>query len=440
MELLLIALSVILMLSLLLLFRLLTKEQARSSALEQTLAQSRISEATAIAQTSQLNERLQQAQQYSSELSATLIDSQSKNADLSARLELTERTLTTERQERGQIIEELQARFRIMASEVLAERSSALEQRNGELLAPLREDLQRFTQKVETTYNTEARERFSLQEQIKELVARSMQLGQEADQLSRALRGEAKVQGNWGEMVLEKILEGSGLERGKEYFVQDVVHDDDGSRYIPDVVVRYPNGGSIVIDSKVSLTAYTNYVNAESDDERKLYAAQHVQSLQRHIEGLSGKSYETLVDQSAGFVMMFVPNEPAYALAIQHRPTLWEEAYKKQVILMNGTNLIAALRMALDLWQRDRQIRNVESIVDEASKMYDAFVRFTEKMVDAERHFDKAQAVLQEARRSLTESRGNLIGRFDKLRKMGLRTKRSFPDALTRELDTDTDE
>lgn len=338
--------------------------------------------------------------------------------------------LTETKQRHLNLGQELTDQFKLLANDILKERSALLDQRSQELLAPLREDLKRFAQQVETTYASEARERYSLQEQIKDLVARSLQLGQEADQLSRALRGEAKVQGNWGEMVLERILEGSGLERGREYVVQEQIQGEDGQRFIPDIVVRYPNGGNIVIDSKVSLTAYTNYVNADTDEDKAQYARLHLKSILSHIDELSRKSYETLVQGSADFVMMFIPNEPAYALAISERPTIWEEAYKRKIILMNATNLIASLRMALDLWQRDRQVQNIESIIDDASKMYDTFVRFTERLLKTEESLEKAYSSFADMKQTLVDGRGNLTKRFEDLRKKGLRIKRPLPESI----------
>ncbi len=336
-------------------------EQRRSQHLSEQLTRQQLDNGRLEATTEQHSERLaheaklrERSEAESAQLRLRLSESEQARADLKARLEILEQTLASLREEKTALSTELQDRFKVLASEILQERSSSLEERSQELLRPLREDLQRFASKVETTYGQEARERFSLQEQIKELMERSLQLGQEADQLSRALRGEAKVQGNWGEMILEKILEGSGLVAGQEYEVQESYTDEAGNRLIPDVVVKYPDGGRIIIDSKVSLTAYTHYVNAETDEERTRYAALHVQSLQAHINELGSKDYRSIVKDSAGFVMMFVPNEPAYTLALQLRPTLWDEAYKRHIILMNGTNLIAALRMALDIWQRNR--------------------------------------------------------------------------------------
>ncbi len=189
----------------------------------------------------------------------------------------------------------------------------------------------------------------------------------------------------------------------------------------------------------MSLTAYTHYVNAETDEERTRYAALHVQSLQAHINELGSKDYRSIVKDSAGFVMMFVPNEPAYTLALQLRPTLWDEAYKRHIILMNGTNLIAALRMALDIWQRNRQISNVEGILDEVSKLYDKFRIFSEKFLDAEEKLKRAHDSLLSAQGTLSSGRGNIVGSLEKIRRMGIKVKKAIPEPLTRDLDLPED-
>ncbi len=423
-------------------WRMWTLEQRRGQHLSEQLTRQQLDNGRLEATTEQHSERLAQetklrerSEAECAQLRLRLSESEQARADLKARLEILEQTLASLREEKAALSTELQDRFKVLASEILQERSTSLEERSQELLRPLREDLQRFASKVETTYGQEARERFSLQEQIKELMERSLQLGQEADQLSRALRGEAKVQGNWGEMILEKILEGSGLVAGQEYEVQESYTDEAGNRLIPDVVVKYPDGGRIIIDSKVSLTAYTHYVNAETDEERTRYAAMHVQSLQAHINELGSKDYRSIVKDSAGFVMMFVPNEPAYTLALQLRPTLWDEAYKRHIILMNGTNLIAALRMALDIWQRNRQISNVEGILDEVSKLYDKFRIFSEKFLDAEEKLKRAHDSLLSAQGTLSSGRGNIVGSLEKIRRMGIKVKKAIPEPLTRDLD-----
>lgn len=417
-------------------------EQQRNERLAQMVTKQQLENGRLSAVLEQQEERLllkekrvKQTEAECTLLRQSLSESEQTRADLRARLEILEQTLSSLRAERANLSTELQDRFKLLASEILQERSISLEERSQELLTPLREDLQRFAHKVETAYGQESKERFSLQEQIKGLMERSLQLGKEADQLSRALRGESKVQGNWGEMILEKILEGSGLVAGQEYEVQENHTDEDNKRFIPDVIIKYPDGGRIIIDSKVSLSAYTHYVNAESEEERSRYANLHLQSLQNHINELSQKDYHRIVKNSAGFVMMFVPNEPAYTLALQLRPTLWDEAYKKHVILMNGTNLIAALRMALDIWQRSRQINNVENILNEVSKLYDKFRIFSEKFLDAEEKLRRAHDTLLSAQGTLNSGRGNIVGSLEKIRRMGIKVSKNLPKALTQELE-----
>lgn len=351
-------------------------------------------------------------------------------AELRTRLELAEHQLGEAQAQKQVLGEELKGQFRQLASDILQERSSALDQRNEEALKPLREDLKRFGEQVQKTYTEEARERFSLERVIKELMERSQQVSQEANQLTKALRGDAKVQGDWGEMILDNILEMSGLRSGEEYFTQQEVRDEEGNRLRPDVVVKYPNGGFMVIDSKVSLTAYTVYVTAEDDLEREAAALRHLESVRRHIDELSRKSYSDLIEGAPDFVLLFIPNEPAYNLAMQLNPQLWMDAYRKRIVLINGTNLIAALRMAQDMWQRDRQISNVENIVQEAGKLYDKFVSYTETLLEAEKKMQAASASLSKARNQLTDGRGNLVGRLQKLSKMGVRGKKSLPAEL----------
>lgn len=426
------------------------QEQQLSQHLRELLTKQQLENGRLLASVEQHDDRLlleERRREYTelecSRLRQSLSESEQTRAELRARLEILEQMLTTLREEKANLSVELQDRFRLLASEILQERSLSLEERSQELLRPLREDLQRFASKMETTYGQESRERFSLQEQIKELIERSLQLGKEADQLSRALRGETKVQGNWGEMILEKILEGSGLIAGQEYEVQECHTDEDNNRFIPDVIIKYPDGGRIIIDSKVSLTAYTHYANAESEEERNRYATLHLQSIQNHINELSAKDYRSIVKDSAGFVMMFIPNEPAYSLALQLRPTLWDEAYRRHIILMNGTNLIAALRMALDIWQRSRQISNVEGILGEVSKLYDKFRVFSEKFLDAEEKLKRAHETLLSAQTTLHSGRGNIVSSLEKIRRMGIKVKKNLPETLTQDLDSleeDTDQ
>jgi rmuC domain protein len=380
----------------------------------------------------ELRQRYDALQQKADESAVSLAAVKTERASLAAELEKLQA-------EKGKLAEELRDSFRAVANDIMRERTEDLDKRTKETLSPLREDLKRFGEQVDKTYQEEARERFNLKDSIEKLILRSQEISQETTSLTRALRGDSKVQGDWGELVLERILDQSGLIRGEHYFVQETLRDESGAVITtgdnrgglrPDVIVRYPNRGAIVIDSKVSLTAYARYVAAETDAERDQALKEHLLSLRKHINELSGKRYEEYTEGSPNFVMLFIPNEPAYTIALAHDPTLWEEAYRKNVVLINGTNLIAALRMAQDMWQRDSQQRNVLQIVDEAGKLYDKFATFSETFLKIESKLEDAQKAFGEAKGQLRDGRGDILGRFDKLKALGAKTKKALPGGI----------
>lgn len=380
----------------------------------------------------ELRQRYDALQQKADEAAVSLAAVRTERASLAAELEKLQA-------EKGKLAEELRDSFRAVANDIMRERTEDLDKRTKETLSPLREDLKRFGEQVDKTYQEEARERFNLKDSIEKLILRSQEISQETTSLTRALRGDSKVQGDWGELVLERILDQSGLIRGEHYFVQETLRDESGAVITtgdsrgglrPDVIVRYPNRGAIVIDSKVSLTAYARYVAAETDAERDQALKEHLISLRKHINELSGKRYEEYTEGSPNFVMLFIPNEPAYTIALAHDPTLWEEAYRKNVVLINGTNLIAALRMAQDMWQRDSQQRNVLQIVDEAGKLYDKFATFSETFLKIESKLEDAQKAFGEAKGQLRDGRGDILGRFDKLKALGAKTKKALPGGI----------
>ena len=380
----------------------------------------------------ELRQRYDALQQKADEAAVSLAAVKTERASLAAELEKLQ-------SEKGKLAEELRDSFRAVANDIMRERTEDLDKRTKETLSPLREDLKRFGEQVDKTYQEEARERFNLKDSIEKLILRSQEISQETTSLTRALRGDSKVQGDWGELVLERILDQSGLIRGEHYFVQETLRDESGAVITtgdnrgglrPDVIVRYPNRGAIVIDSKVSLTAYARYVAAETDAERDQALKEHLLSLRKHINELSGKRYEEYTEGSPNFVMLFIPNEPAYTIVLAHDPTLWEEAYRKNVVLINGTNLIAALRMAQDMWQRDSQQRNVLQIVDEAGKLYDKFATFSETFLKIESKLEDAQKAFGEAKGQLRDGRGDILGRFDKLKALGAKTKKALPGGI----------
>lgn len=380
----------------------------------------------------ELRQRYDALQQKADEAAVSLAAVKTERASLASELEKLQA-------EKGKLAEELRDSFRAVANDIMRERTEDLDKRTKETLSPLREDLKRFGEQVDKTYQEEARERFNLKDSIEKLILRSQEISQETTSLTRALRGDSKVQGDWGELVLERILDQSGLIRGEHYFVQETLRDESGAVITtgdnrgglrPDVIVRYPNRGAIVIDSKVSLTAYARYVAAETEAERDQALKEHLLSLRKHINELSGKRYEEYTEGSPNFVMLFIPNEPAYTIALAHDSTLWEEAYRKNVVLINGTNLIAALRMAQDMWQRDSQQRNVLQIVDEAGKLYDKFATFSETFLKIESKLEDAQKAFGEAKGQLRDGRGDILGRFDKLKALGAKTKKALPGGI----------
>lgn len=324
--------------------------------------------------------------------------------------------------------------FKLIATEVLTNSTDRLRQQSElqlkDILAPLRENIDSFRKKVEDTYNNEARERFSLQQSLREMMELNRSIGKEAKDLAEALRGNSKVQGDWGEMILETILEKSGLKRDIHYHVQlttdetgNTLRDSSGHALRPDVVVDFPDDRCIVIDSKVSLTAYVNMVNTNDNLEAQQHAKNHLASVRAHIKELAAKNYQDYVgNKSTDFVMMFIPNEGAYLAAMNLDPTLWQSAYDSRVIIISPTHLISAVRLIEQLWRQDDMKRNVIEIATESGKMYDKFVSFMDDMNKIGRSLESTQNAYDNAYKKLRSGTGNLINRAENLRKLGAKT------------------
>ncbi|SBV95357.1 DNA recombination protein RmuC [uncultured Dysgonomonas sp.] len=329
--------------------------------------------------------------------------------------------------------------FQILANQILEEKTLRFTDMNRSnmeaILKPLNEKLVEFKVKVEETYDKESKQRFSLEERIRELVALNNQISEDANNLTKALKGNNKIQGNWGEMILESILEKSGLKKGEEYFTQEFIVDENGSRirntqdkYMqPDVVVVYPGGRKIIIDSKVSLSAYVKYVEADSDDVKLIAEKEHVISIKQHIDELSQKSYQDYVE-SLDFVMMFIPNEPAYILAMQLDSTLWDYAYRKRILLISPTNLIASLKVVSDLWKREYQSRNAIEIAKRGAALYDKFAGFVDTLQDVGKNIERSQKSYDKAFSQLKEGNGNLMRQAEMLKELGVKAQKELPD------------
>lgn len=341
-----------------------------------------------------------------------------------------------DRESQKQFFDQSEAKFRIMAQEIMQQQSENLNAQNelkiGQMLNPLKENIEQFRRDVNQCYSNEARERFSLHEKIKELVEANNNIGKEARELASALRGNSKKQGDWGELVLESILENSGLRAGQEFTIQQTqdergqtLRDADGRGLRPDVVVHYPGGKDMIIDSKVSLTAFVDYVNAEDAEEQERLGKLHLASVVKHINELSDKKYQDYIGiQRLDFVMMFIPNESAYATALTLDPTLWQKAYDKRVLLVSPTQLVGSLRLIKQLWDHDRQTRNAIEIAEKSGQMYDKFVGFVADLEKIGKSLQSTQTAYDSAMNKLSVGRGNLIGRAETLRELGIKTSK----------------
>lgn len=341
--------------------------------------------------------------------------------------------LQKQREELDEIGKKFTNEFKLLADQVLEDKSkrfTELNQTNMErLLKPLGENLTQFQRKVEEVYDKESKERFSLGKEVEKLVGLNQRISEEAQNLTNALKGQVKQQGNWGEMILESILEKSGLVKGREYFVQESIKNEEGKRFQPDVIIEYPDKRRVVIDSKVSLVAYERYSTSNNPAEQEKALAEHLRSIRAHIEILSSKRYQELV-RSLDFVSMFLPIEPAYMLAMQADPEIWNYAYSKGVLLLSPTNLIAALRLIHNLWQREYQNRHAMEIAERGGQLFDKFVNFTENMLAIGDNISKTHKAYESAMGQLTEGKGNLVAQAQKLKDLGAKAKKSLPESL----------
>jgi len=363
-----------------------------------------------------------------------------KNADLEASLQSKDELLTLKTEELVKMREQLNKDFQVLANQILEEKTMRFTDTNKlnmeSILKPLNEKLAEFKTKVEETYDKESKQRFSLEERIKELVALNNQISEDANNLTKALKGNNKIQGNWGEMLLESILEKSGLKKGEEYFIQDFLRGENGERlqntqnkYMqPDVVVVYPGGRKIIVDSKVSLNAYVKYVESKEEDERIICEKEHILSVKKHIDELSQKCYQDYVE-SLDFVMMFIPNEPAYILAMQLDSTIWDYAYRKRVLLISPTNLIASLKVVADLWKREHQSRNAQEIAKRGAFLYEKFANFVEVLQDIGKNVDRTQKSYDKAMTQLSEGNGNLMRQAEMLKELGVKAQKELPNS-----------
>ncbi|MBR4849048.1 MAG: DNA recombination protein RmuC [Bacteroidaceae bacterium] len=355
---------------------------------------------------------------------------ESENRVLAERLE-------AQKEQFDSTLEQMRKEFKTIAGEALEKNSEMLSRQSQEklsnILTPFNNDLKQFREKVESYYGEESKQRFSLQENIKSLVEANRNITREAVNLTNAITGtnNNKFQGDWGETILEQILENSGLIEGEQWEHQVTLRDEKGGAAIndetnrtmkPDVIVHFPGKRDIIIDSKVSLKAYMAYLAAEDDATRSIALKEHVASVRRHIDQLAGKRYDKYNINSLDYVMLFIPNEPSYFMAMEADNGLWNYAYKKGIVLISPSNLISTLFVVNSLWTRERQQRDVQKIVDTANSLYDKFVNFTENFRKIDTSLEKAHEAYCDAFKQLKSGNGSIAKKLDDLKQLGLLT------------------
>ena len=367
---------------------------------------------------------------------------QQKNQDLGNDLAGAERDiihlqekLQTERENLLEMQKTMQLQFEQLAQKVLHENSQRFSEQNKEsikgILDPLKEKISDFEKKVETTNKDSISMHASLREQIFGLKELNEQMSKEALNLTKALKGDSKKQGNWGELVLERVLEKSGLEKGREFDVQQSFQREDGSRVLPDVIIHLPDNKKMIVDSKVSLTAYEQYVNAEDEDAQQRYLKAHIDSIKKHVDGLSGQNYHDLYQiESPDFVLMFVPIESAFAIALSQDESLYTKAFDKNIVIVTPTTLLATLSTIESMWKNDKQQKNAVKIAQEAGSLYDKFEGLMQDLVKVGKRIQDTESEYKSAMNKLFEGNGNIIRKVENLKKLGAKANKSLPENL----------
>lgn len=362
------------------------------------------------------------------ELQTQLTQTQSENKNFQEKLE-------TQKSEIEQIQQKFKNEFENLANKIFEEKSNKFTEQNkmniSEILKPLDVKIKDFQKRVEETYDKESKQRFLLKDEIKKLYELNQTMTKETSNLTKALKGESKTQGNWGEFILEKILEKSGLIKGREFSVQESFTDEAGKRQRPDVIINLPDNKNMIIDSKLSLTAYERYCSSDNDEDRTKFLKEHILSLRNHIKDLSKKNYQNIYQiNSLDFVLMFLPIEPAFGLAAQNDSNLSYEAFEKNIIIVSPSTLLATLRTIANIWRYEYQNKNALEIARQSGALYDKFVNFTKDLIEIGKKIDATQNSYESAMNKLSKGKGNLVKRVENLKEMGAKTTKVLSQTL----------
>jgi DNA recombination protein RmuC len=364
-----------------------------------------------------------------------LMDVNAQKAALQSDLSHLNEKLKSQKEELEALQEQFTIRFKNLAQEILEEKSKKFTEQNktniGDILSPLKERIEKFEKRVEETHQNSLRWNTSLSEQIKNLKELNVQITKEAENLTKALKGDSKTQGNWGEMQLEIILEKAGLQKDVHYYKEQNFKNEEGANQRLDYIVKLPDNKTLVLDSKVSLTAYSNFFNAESPNEKEAHLKEHLLSINKHIKDLSDRNYQQLYEiTQPDYVMMFVANEPALTLALKEDQELYEKALNRNIVLVSTTTLLATLRTISYIWKQDLQNKNALEIARQAGSLYDKFVNFSEDLIKVGKSLDTTQKTYQEAAKKLYDGQDNLVRKTERLKELGAKTSKQMDQRL----------
>lgn len=382
-----------------------------------------------------LREELELSRQKREQDQQIITNNQGEISRVQTQLEQANNRLSEHKQEIEELHKQLTEKFELIANRIVSHNSKSMQERHEEklkdILNPFKERIEKFEKQVDSTHKESIKDHQSLKEQIARLQELNKTIGEEAQNLTRALKGEQKTQGNWGEFILESILEKSGLEKGREFVVQESVTNEDGKRLQPDVIIRLPEGKTLVIDSKVSLTSYERYVNEEDEVKRAAHLKAHLLSLKTHVKQLSDKNYNKLYDlKSLDFVLMFVPIEPAFNLAVQQDPKLYNDSFNQNIIVISTSTLLATLRTISSIWRQEKQNINAVEIAKEGGALYDKFTGFVETLNSLGKKMDSAKSDYDKAVGQLHTGKGSLVRRAEKMKLLGVKASKQLPDDM----------